>query len=63
MILTPKDEQYRIEKFEKEKEVHGCKYRYLIAKYKQKQGLKKEALEMYIDILEVFLVHVTPTLF
>jgi len=52
--IYSKEKQEEIELFEQSKEVHSCKYRYIIAKYNQKIGKKEEALNIYYDLLNNF---------
>ena len=46
--------QEEIELFEREKEVHSYKYRYIIAKYNQKIGKEEKALRIYYNLLNNF---------
>ncbi|UUV17170.1 tetratricopeptide repeat protein [Fusobacteria bacterium ZRK30] len=52
--IYSKEKQEEIELFGREKEVHSCKYRYIIAKYNQKMGRKEKALNIYYDLLNHF---------
>ncbi|MCS5420826.1 MULTISPECIES: tetratricopeptide repeat protein [Psychrilyobacter] len=52
--IYSKEKQEEIENFERDKEVHSCKYRYIIAKHKQKTGREEEALKGYYDLLNNF---------
>ena len=52
--IYSKEKQEEIELFEQKKEVHSCKYRYIIAKYNQKMGKKEKALNIYYDLLNNF---------
>ena len=52
--IYSKENQEKIELFGREKEVHSCKYRYIIAKYNQKTGEKEKALKIYYDLLNHF---------
>ncbi|NDI76855.1 MULTISPECIES: tetratricopeptide repeat protein [Psychrilyobacter] len=48
------EKQEEIELFGREKEVHSCKYRYIIAKHNQRMGKKEKALNIYYDLLNNF---------
>jgi len=52
--IYSKEKQEEIELFGREKEVHSCKYRYIIAKHNQKIGQKEKALKIYYDLLNNF---------
>lgn len=52
--IYSKEKQEEIELFEQKKEVHSCKYRYIIAKYNQKMGKREKALNIYYDLLNHF---------
>ncbi|UUV19013.1 tetratricopeptide repeat protein [Fusobacteria bacterium ZRK30] len=52
--IYSKEKQEEIELFGREKEIHSCKYRYIIAKHNQKIGKKEEALKIYYDLLNNF---------
>ncbi|WP_028856373.1 tetratricopeptide repeat protein [Psychrilyobacter atlanticus] len=52
--IYSKEKQEEIENFGREKEVHSCKYRYIIAKYNQKIGKEEEALKIYYNLLNHF---------
>ena len=52
--IYSKDKQEEIENFGREKEVHSCKYRYIIAKHNQKIGKKEKVLKIYYDLLNNF---------
>ncbi|WP_028857013.1 tetratricopeptide repeat protein [Psychrilyobacter atlanticus] len=48
------EKQEEINKFELKKEVHSCRYRYIIAKHNQRTDRKEEALKIYYDLLNNF---------
>ncbi|NDI79117.1 MULTISPECIES: tetratricopeptide repeat protein [Psychrilyobacter] len=52
--IYSKEKQEEIELFGREKEVHSCKYRYIIAKHNQRIGKKEKALNTYYDLLNHF---------
>ena len=52
--IYSKEKQEEIELFGREKEVHSCKYRYIIAKHNQKIGKKEKSLKIYYDLLNNF---------
>jgi tetratricopeptide (TPR) repeat protein len=52
--IYSKEKQEEIELFGREKEVHSYKYRYIIAKYNQKNGEKDKALTSYKNLLNNF---------
>ena len=52
--IYSKEKQEEIELFGRKREVHSCKYKYIIAKYNQKTGEKEKALKIYYDLLDHF---------
>ena len=52
--IYSKKGQEEIELFQREREVCSCKYQYIIAKYNQKIGKRKKALDIYYDLLKNF---------